>query len=89
MRITDKLYQLLILTLSFCFLLSNCGQIEKEAIDSYSKDDVREEVEAESNGVPQFEVVLPDSGLMENVNPEEIITDDWNSESPDAASDQE
>ncbi len=38
----------------------------------------------EVNSIPVLEEVLPDSGLLEGVNPEEIITDDWNSDGPDA-----
>lgn len=70
-------------TLLFGLLLWSCGSNQIEAEES--KPQVIEERITESdNDQPQFEEVLPDSGLMENINPEEIITDDWTSSSPDA-----
>ncbi len=68
----------------FCVILISCNNAQSGNNEPVLIPDEKEMVEVEDNGEPQFEVVLPDSGLMENINPEEIITDDWTSDSPDA-----
>ena len=83
MRIPLNILPYLLKTLLFGLLLCSCGSNQNEADES--KPPVLQEGIAEfDNDQPQFEEVLPDSGLMENINPEEIITDDWTSGSPDA-----
>jgi hypothetical protein len=51
---------------------NNSAQVEVET-DNQTEAVVEEEV-------IQFEESMPDSGLLDNVNPEEIITDDWSDE---------
>jgi hypothetical protein len=87
---TTKLCNTFLLILLFCSFLGACDanpsqeQEAKENVRPTSEAEIS--VEKESAPAPMFEEVLPDTGLMNNVNPEEIITDDWTSDSPDAES---
>ncbi|NND93886.1 MAG: hypothetical protein HKN45_03420 [Flavobacteriales bacterium] len=63
-----KIIILTLLAASFCSC-SNPSAAENQA-DISPKEEIKEDI-------IQYEESVPDSGLLEDVNPEEIITDDW------------
>ena len=70
-----KKFQFLLVTLGLA-LLSSCGNesAEKKALESSPEIDITEDVQEEAI---QYEETMSDAGMLEGVNPEEIITDDW------------
>ncbi len=59
-------------------LLSVWGCSEGEPKKEDSSSDIGHEVVTEEEY--KLEEAVPDSGMLEGVNPEEIITDDWSDE---------
>ncbi len=90
MRSSNKVCSQLIMSFFICALLTACASSTVEEKEQETPANPSAEahlsIEDESDPTPVFEEVLPDTGLMNNVNPEEIITDDWTSDSPDAES---
>lgn len=90
MQSLNNLISGLISGIYLCLLVIGCSIDQAENIDAtHSEKEISEEQVIAEDGIestPVFEEVLPDSGLLEGVNPEEIITDDWNNDNPDAES---
>ena len=88
MQSFSKLFSGLFSGILIALLFIGCASSPSEEADTVKAVEATEvEQVTQDNGLnssPVFEEVLPDTGLMEGVNPEEIITDDWNSDSPDA-----
>ena len=93
MRSSIEVWNTYLLIFLFCSLLGACSantsqdQAPKE--NANPSNEIQTSAEEKSDPAPVFEEVLPDTGLMNNINPEEIITDDWTSDSPDAESSDE
>lgn len=68
-QIGPTLIFILLLTFSSCSNTPINEELEEKVIETEIKEEAI-----------QYEESVPDSGLLDNVNPEEIITDDWSDE---------
>ena len=88
MQSFSNLFLGLLSYLLVALLFVGCASSPGEEVDSVQAVEATQQGQVtageDAESIPVFEEVLPDSGLLEGVNPEEIITDDWNSDSPDA-----